>query len=123
MNSISIIPIFRIFDQKKAREFYVDFLDFKIDFEHQFEEGFPMYMQISKGLWHIHLSEDHGDCCPGSAIMLEMKELASFQQELLEKKYKHAKPSAEKTEWGTFEMPLSDPFGNKLTFFENLPQS
>ena len=29
-------PILRIFDEAKAREFYVDFLGFKVDWEHRF---------------------------------------------------------------------------------------
>ena len=32
------IPILRIFDVTRAKEFYIDWLRFKIDFEHQFEE-------------------------------------------------------------------------------------
>jgi catechol 2,3-dioxygenase-like lactoylglutathione lyase family enzyme len=32
-------PILRIFDEAKAREFYVDFLGFKVDWEHRFEPG------------------------------------------------------------------------------------
>jgi hypothetical protein len=53
-------PILRIFDENKAKEFYVDFLDFKVDWEHRFEEGLPLYMQISKDGCIIHLSEHHG---------------------------------------------------------------
>lgn len=44
----STIPVFRIFDEAKAKEFYVDFLDFKIDWEHRFGENFPLYMQVSR---------------------------------------------------------------------------
>lgn len=114
-----IIPIFRIFDEVIAKQFYIDFLGFKVDFEHKFEEDFPVYMQISKETWHLHLSEHHGDCCPGSAIMLEMKDVQKYQEELLNKKYKNSRPGFEKTEWNTIEMSICDPFGNKLTFFEN----
>jgi Glyoxalase superfamily protein len=32
------IPILRIFDVGKAREFYIDFLGFQIDWEHRFNE-------------------------------------------------------------------------------------
>ena len=35
----STIPILRIFDEVKAKEFYVDFLGFKIDWDHRFEPG------------------------------------------------------------------------------------
>jgi hypothetical protein len=41
-------PILRIFDEAKAKEFYIDFLGFKVDWEHRFEAGLPLYMQISK---------------------------------------------------------------------------
>jgi hypothetical protein len=120
MKTKTIIPIFRIFDEVKAKEFYVDFMEFKVDFEHKFEDDFPIYMQVSKDSWFIHLSEHHGDGCPGSSIMLEMEDVESYQKKLLAKKYKHSRPGIEKTEWDTIEMSISDPFGNRLTFFENL---
>ena len=81
-------PIFRIFDEAKAKEFYVDFLGFKVDWEHRFEEGLPLYMQISRDGCVIHLSEHHGDCTPGSAIRIETTELEKLQAELLAKQYK-----------------------------------
>ncbi len=43
------IPIFRIFDEAKAREFYVGFLGFAVDWEHRFEPDMPLYMQVSRG--------------------------------------------------------------------------
>ena len=55
-------PILRIFDEAKAREFYVDFLGFKVDWEHRFEPGLPLYLQVSKDGCVLHLSEHHGDC-------------------------------------------------------------
>ena len=119
MNEKIIIPILRIFDEAKAKEFYIDFLGFKIDFEHRFEEDFPLYMQISFDEWSIHLSEHHGDSCPGSSIMLQMSDLESYQQELASKNYKYSRPGLEETEWNTLEMTISDPFGNRLCFYQN----
>lgn len=46
------IPILRIFDAAKAKEFYIDFLGFKVDWQHRFEDGLPLYMQISKRWLH-----------------------------------------------------------------------
>ena len=43
------IPVLRIFDYKKAVEFYVDWLEFTIAWEHVFEEGMPIYIWKSKG--------------------------------------------------------------------------
>lgn len=115
-----IIPVLRVFDEAKVRQFYIDFLGFKIDWEHRFEENFPLYMQISKGDWVIHLTEHHGDCCPGAALMLQMQAVEVYQEELRQKQYKYARPSCEHTEWETVEMAITDPFGNRLTFYENV---
>ncbi|MET0542634.1 MAG: glyoxalase superfamily protein, partial [Variovorax sp.] len=45
----SAVPILRIFDEAKAREFYVGFLGYKVDWEHRFEPGLPLYSQVSRG--------------------------------------------------------------------------
>lgn len=109
-------PILRIFDEAKAREFYIDFLGFKIDWEHRFEEGLPLYMQISKDDCIIHLSEHHGDGSPGAAMRIETTELEAFQKQLLAKNYRYARPGIEETPWGSRDMSIRDPFGNRLTF-------
>ena len=110
------IPILRMFDQAKAKEFYIDFLGFRVDWEHRFEEGLPIYMQISKDGCIIHLSEHHGDCSPGAAMRIETNELEAFQQELLAKGYKYARPGIVEMPWGSRDMSITDPFGNRLTF-------
>jgi uncharacterized glyoxalase superfamily protein PhnB len=116
MNLGKITPILRIFDEAKAKEFYVDFLGFKVDWEHRFEDGMPLYMGISKGNCLIHLSEHHGDCCPGAALRIETDDVDSYQRELLAKQYKYARPGVQDMPWGTRDMSISDPFGNRLTF-------
>lgn len=109
-------PILRIFDEAKAREFYVDFLGFKVDWEHRFEPGLPLYLQISKGGCVLHLSEHHGDGSPGAAMRIETDELDAYHQQLLVKNYKHARPGIEDTAWESRDMSVRDPFGNRLTF-------
>ncbi|MCM3269118.1 glyoxalase superfamily protein [Paenibacillus elgii] len=114
----SVTPILRIFDETKARAFYVDYLGFQIDWEHRFEENLPLYMQISLGTCTLHLSEHHGDCCPGAAVRIEAENLAAFHAELEAKDYKYARPGIEATPWDTRELTVTDPFGNRLIFFE-----
>lgn len=109
-------PILRIFDEVKAREFYVDFLE--VDWQHRFEAGLPLYLQISKDRCVIHLSEHHGDCCPGAAVRIETDRLDAFAQELLAKHYGYARPGIEAMPWGGRDMSITDPFGNRLTFTE-----
>ncbi|MBC8994880.1 VOC family protein, partial [Micromonospora chalcea] len=83
-----ITPIFRIFDEDKAKEFYVDFLEFRMDWEHRYEDDLPLYMQVSSGDCEIHLSGHHGDCTPGSAIRVEVEDIQSLHAKLIAKKYK-----------------------------------
>ena len=109
-------PILRIFDETKALEFYVDFLGFKIDWQHRFETNFPLYLQISRGECVLHLSEHHGDSTPGSALRIETDELEAFQQQLLGKEYSFARPQIQAMPWGSQDMTISDPFGNRLVF-------
>jgi uncharacterized glyoxalase superfamily protein PhnB len=111
-----ITPILRSFDEAKAREFYVDFLGFKVDWEHRFEPDLPLYMQISKDDCVIHLTGHFGDCSPGAHLRIETDGVDDYQQELLAKKYKHSRPCSEDTPWGTREMTIADPFGNSLSF-------
>lgn len=119
----SPVPILRIFDEEKAREFYLDFLGFTRDWEHRFSENAPLYQQISKDGCVIHLSSHHGDACPGSAIRIETAGVDAFCAGLRAKAYKHANPGCQKTDWGTLETTLADPFGNRLIFWESLPES
>ena len=64
----------------------------------------------------LHLSEHHGDCCPGAAVRIETDELEAFQEELAVKRYRNARPGIQKMSWGSRDMSVADPFGNRLTF-------
>jgi hypothetical protein len=66
------IPILRIFSVAKAKEFYCEFLGFTIDWEYRFDDGSPLYMQVSRAGLVLHLSEHHGDGCPGAVVHIEM---------------------------------------------------
>ncbi|MES2973907.1 MAG: glyoxalase superfamily protein [Pseudomonadota bacterium] len=116
MNFAKTTPILRSFDEAKAREFYVGFLGFRVDWEHRFEPDLPLYMQVSRGGCVLHISEHHGDCSPGAAMRIEVDGLDAFHQELTQKQYKHARPGIEDTPWGSRDMSVRDPFGNRLTF-------
>ena len=48
MNIKSTTPILRSFDEDKAKKFYVDFLEFEIEFEHRFEKDLPLYLGLKK---------------------------------------------------------------------------
>jgi uncharacterized glyoxalase superfamily protein PhnB len=115
-----VVPILRIFDEPRARDFYLDFLGFTVDFEHRFEPDTPIYMQVSRGACRLHLSEHHGDGAPGARIRIQVDELEAYHAELTAKHYKYYRPGLQDMEWGEREMKVQDPFANTLIFHRRI---
>jgi hypothetical protein len=115
---LQTIPIFRIFSPEKAREFYVGFLGFAVDWEHRFDENAPLYMQVSRAGCVLHLSEHHGDCCPGSTVFMRMRGVEEFHREITAKNYGFLRPGVECTFHNSKCMEVIDPFGNRIRFDE-----
>ena len=118
---IQTIPILRIFDVDKAREFYVGFLGFTVDWEHRFDDKAPLYMQVSRGGLVLHLSEHHGDACPGSTVFVRMTGIDEYHREITSKGYGYMRPGVNIAPWNAKLMEVTDPFGNRLRFNEYLP--
>ncbi|MBD8603470.1 VOC family protein [Pseudomonas sp. CFBP 8771] len=111
------IPILRIFDEAKAREFYLDFLGFTVEFEHRFEADLPLYLGVERGNLQLHLSEHHGDCSPGSTVFVPMHGVEALRDELLAKRYGYGRPQIVEQGWGRL-LEVHDPFGNRIRFCE-----
>ena len=111
------VPIVRIFDEARAREFYVGWLGMNIDWEHRFHDGAPLYCQVSLGRLKLHLSEHSGDASPGANAVVYMTGVEAWQQSLIAKDYKYNRPGLERQDWG-LECTVIDPFGNRLRFLE-----
>ncbi|MDN3240386.1 glyoxalase superfamily protein [Glycomyces tritici] len=111
-------PILRIFSVEKAKEFYLDYLGFDLAWEHRFEPGMPLYMQVERGRTLLHLSEHHGDGSPGAAVFVPMTGLDAFHRELGAKDYPYMNPGIEAVPWGARSVTVTDPFGNTLRFNE-----
>lgn len=112
------IPVFRIFSVEKAREFYLDFLGFQLDWDHRFEPDTPIYMQVSRGPVVLHLSEHHGDATPGSTAYVRMRGVRDYHAEISGRGYRYLRPGVEKRDWAEAEMTVIDPFGNRIRFGE-----
>ena len=112
------IPTLRMFDIGKAREFYIDYLGFKVDFEHRFEPSLPLFMGISRGGLRLFLSEHHGDGSPGANVTVEMTGLAEFHAELSAKGYNYLRLGLERRPWNVTTMTVVDPFSNRIIFSE-----
>ena len=115
-----VVPILRILDEAKALEFYRDFLGFKVDWEHRFELGMPLYAQVSRDGAILHLSEHFGDGTFGANIRIETPGIETYQESLMSQRYRHSRPLLRTQEWGERSMTIADPFGNKITFYETI---
>ena len=113
-----VVPAFRIFSIDKAREFYLDFLGFKVEWEHRFAPDAPVFMQLSRGALAINLSEHHGDGTPGSVAYVYTTGVKALHRELNDKNYRHNRPGLLEQDWGMTELTVTDPFNNRITFGE-----
>lgn len=124
MNTLTFkaIPTFRILDYEQAKAFYIEFLGFKVDWEHRFGENAPVYMQVSRNSLVLHLSENER-FQTGMIVFVETTGLEEFHHQLSEKANGSLIPDILKTNWNTKQMEIEDPFGNLLRFNENYKQS
>jgi uncharacterized glyoxalase superfamily protein PhnB len=109
-------PLLRSFDEARARAFYIDYLGFRVLFEHRFEPGMPLYMGIQRDDCELHLTEHHGDASPGASLRIAVSDIDALHAELLTRPNANARPHLVKQPWGTRDMTVTDPFGNRITF-------
>jgi uncharacterized glyoxalase superfamily protein PhnB len=76
---------------------------------------------VSRGEVALHLSEHHGDACPGAAVLIDVTGIEAFHAELTAARYGYARPGIEHAPWGARIVRVTDPFGNRLTFAERDP--
>ncbi len=114
-----VIPVLRIFDVEKAKEFYVGFLGFEVVWEHRFDDTAPVSMHVSRGGCVLHLTEHHGDCCPGSKVFLRVRGLEEYHKEISAKNYGYNRPGLERASKSK-SVQVTDPFGNRVRFEEQL---
>lgn len=119
----SVIPILRIFDESRARDFYVGYLGCGVDWEHRFDGQGPLYMQVSRGSLVLHLSEHHGDGSPGHMVYVAATGVRQLHAGLSTKDYPYLNPGLCDSPGdgdGGVCLDLPDPFGNCLRFDERV---
>jgi uncharacterized glyoxalase superfamily protein PhnB len=120
--TLQVVPILRIFSVEKAREFYLDYAGFHLDWEHRFEPTAPLYMQVSRDGLVLHLSEHYGDGSPGTHFQVTFQGVRDLHAELSAKGYAYWRPGITETFWATEQLNLLDPFGNKISLCEPKPE-
>ena len=114
-----VVPVLRIFDVGKAKDFYAGFLGFTIDWEYRFDDRAPLYMQVSRNGLVLHLSEHHGDGTPGTVVFVDMTGLDALHAEISGRGYVFIRPGIEDVPWDARMMQVIDPFGNRIRFSES----
>lgn len=112
-----VIPVLRIFDVAKAREFYTEYLGFEIAWEHTFDDHAPVYLEACRDGAVLHLSEHHGDASPGATVRVLVADVMGLHRELHERDYPYARPGVETEPWG-LEVTVLDPFANRIVFHQ-----
>ena len=121
----AVVPILRIFDEARARQFYLDYLGATLDWEHRFSPDAPLYLQVSRGPLVLHLSEHHGDGTPGTVVYVAATGVRELHAELLAKDYPYLKPGLKQSPGSGADagvcLTLIDPFGNQLRIDQRQP--
>ena len=108
-----VMPTLRITNYARSKEFYVDRLGFRIDWEHRFKPTFPVFMQVSRDGLAFFLTEHAGDCPVGGLLHLYVPSVDDWYVEFLHKGVAVKEPPNESLQ-GLRDMTIIDPDGNKL---------
>jgi catechol 2,3-dioxygenase-like lactoylglutathione lyase family enzyme len=115
MQAQSVFPQLRITNAANSLAFYIHGLGFSVDWQHQFEPGFPLFFQITRAGQTLYLTEHAGDCEVGGAVYFLVPDVDTCFAEFSGRKIEFVKLPAD-TPWGTREMLVKDPDGNRLRF-------
>lgn len=112
-----VTPQLRSTNWEHTRAFYEDGLGFRVQWEHRFEPGFPVFAEVSRDGLSLFLTEHAGDCQVGGAAYIVVDDLDALYREIMQRGVRVDEPP-EETPWGTREMCVTDPDGNRLRFAE-----
>lgn len=99
------IPILRVEGAAAVLPWY-ERLGFIKQWEHRFEPGFPLFVEVARGQVRLFLSEHEGDAHPEGVVYLRLNGIEAIAAEFGVR--------ADDTAWGTREIELRDPDGNRL---------
>jgi len=116
-----VMPTLRITNYATSNKFYTAGLGFQIDWEHRFEPGFPVFMQVSRDGLAFFLTEHTGDCPVGGLIHLYVPDVDAWFGEFRQKGVAVKEPPNEGLQ-GLRSMTVLDPDRNKLHICTRLPE-
>lgn len=111
----TVVPQLRVTSAARSLPFYVQGLGFAIDWQHQFEPGFPLFLQITRQGQTLFLTEHEGDCQVGGAVYFVVDDVDDCHRRFVAAGVRVGEPPQD-TPWGCREMVVTDPDGNRLRF-------
>lgn len=108
------VPVLRVQRADDARDFYLNYLGFSVEWEHRFAADLPLYIRISRDGARLDLSEHHGDGTPGTVVWIPIADAKALRRELSSKRYGRARPGIDRNAPGGPTIEVADPFGNVL---------
>jgi len=116
------VPVLRSLDEARAREFYIDYLHFTIEWEHRFDYAQSiLYMRLRRDQFVLDLSEHHGDGTPGSTVWVPVGDVTALHRELHATGYERMNPGIDIDSPGGPTMEVIDPFSNTIRFCQTTP--
>jgi catechol 2,3-dioxygenase-like lactoylglutathione lyase family enzyme len=110
------VPVLRVLDAGPAREFYVDYLGFVVEWEHRFERDLPLYVRVRRGRTVLDLSEHHGDGTGGAVVWVPVADVRALHAELQARPHPRLRPGIVDDAPGGPTLEVTDPFGNSVRF-------
>ncbi|WP_307802794.1 glyoxalase superfamily protein [Cellulomonas dongxiuzhuiae] len=112
----SAVPVLRVLDITTAYAFYRDVLGCRVDWEHRFGPGMPVYAQVSRDELRLHLSEHHGDGVSGGVLWVPVADVEALAAQVHERTDGRLRPGVDADAPGGPTTEVVDPFGNRLRF-------
>lgn len=91
----SVIPLLRLFDLAKARDFDIGWLGMVEDWERRCGPDLPVYFQVSRSGLILHLTGYHGDAGPRATAFGWMRGLDACHAELAARSNPAMRPGIE----------------------------
>jgi len=116
-----VMPTLRMTNYERSKSFYVEKLGFQVTWEHRFEPGFPVFMEVSRDGMAFFLTEHTGDCPVGGLVHLYVPDVDAWYEEFKQRGVAVAEPPNESLP-GLRSMMIHDPDGNKLHVCQRLTE-
>jgi catechol 2,3-dioxygenase-like lactoylglutathione lyase family enzyme len=110
------VPVLRVMSVETALTFYLGYLGFHLDWEHRYQPGSPLYVQVSRSKAVLHLSEHHGDGSPNGVVWFPVANVVGLHKELLDRPNAPVRPGLDAHAPGGPTFQVTDPYGNVLRF-------